>query len=326
MRNWILKWPEDISEGYEKTMETPVSTAENITIWGMGGSGIMGRIMTDISGEIGIKPVFSGGGYAVPSWVNEKTLFVLVSYSGNTEETLDSFDRAGEKKAKIVSMASGGKLMEKSVEKNYLCLEMQKGRPPRANLPQMIGMGTAICEKAGVFPSMRENVKKAALSLEKLFNERTDEIKNLAALTAQDNIFIVSPEKAKSAASRWACQINENAKKRAEALWIPEMNHNFVVGGIPKNSSFLYLVQNSSDLAKDLTARKATSDLFRDFSSGYKPFEVFFRGENYFSSYMESLAYGDYYSLCLAEILGIDPLPIEAIDRLKSFMKRGEKN
>ncbi|MBN1619244.1 SIS domain-containing protein [candidate division WOR-3 bacterium] len=326
MWNWISKWPEDIAGGYEKTMKAQVPVAEHIAIWGMGGSGIMGRIMTDISGEIGRKPVFSGGGYAVPSWIDDKTLFIPVSYSGNTEETLDSFDMAAEKKAKIISLASGGKLMEKSVERNILCLDMQKNRPPRANLPQMIGMGTAICEKSGVFPSMRENIRKASLSVEKLFDERTDEIKDLAALTAKDNIFIVSPEKVKSAASRWACQINENAKKRAEALWLPEMNHNFVVGGIPENSSLIYLIQNCSDLAKDSVRRRATSDLFRDFSQDFKPFEVHFEGEDYFSSYMESLAFGDIYSLFLAEILGVDPLPIEAIDRLKSFMSRGEKN
>lgn len=320
MRDWILAWPDDLISGYKKAESLHVTESDTVVFWGMGGSGIVGKIFSDVANETGKKPVFSGGGYGVPDWICGKTLFIPVSYSGNTEETLESFEKALAKKANVLPMFSGGKLGAESINNGLLSVKMQSGRAPRANLPEMIGIAAALCEKSGVLPSMEKMILDAASAVERLLSERKDEMKELAQNTAGAEIYAVSSEKIKSVSTRWACQINENAKKMAEALWLPEMNHNFVVGGVPRDAVFIYLVQVCLDKPGSRKRRTATSELMKESSENFKSFEILFTGNDYFSSYMEALAFGDLYSTYLAETLEIDPLPITAIDKLKSLL------
>lgn len=323
MWDWINAWPVDLKKGYFKTGELELTGIGSVIFWGMGGSGMVGKIMADMSSEMGSKPVFSSGGYSLPNWISEDDLFIPVSYSGNTEETLESFDKAVLKRVRLISMSSGGKLAQRAGANNFINLPLQEGRAPRADLPEMLGISLSICEKAGVFYSMADKLERAVSSAVSVLEERKREIKELAQKTFGSNLYIIAPEKMKSVSYRWVCQINENSKKRAQGLWLPEMNHNFVVGGVPENSVFIYLVQKISDDEKNQKRRQGTSALMKEMAENFTFFEIELAGEDYFSSYVESLVCGDLYSYFLAEFLDVDPLPISAIDKLKSFMISG---
>ena len=107
---------------------------DSIMILGMGGSAITGLLMKDLLKTDVDIPIHVNQGYDIPKWVNNKTLIIACSYSGNTEETLDSFEKCHQKNAKIIGFTTGGKLFELVEEYEWEYVLMPKGLQPRAAL------------------------------------------------------------------------------------------------------------------------------------------------------------------------------------------------
>src|SRR5210317_1866579 len=91
---------------------------ENVLICGLGGSGIAGSVVKDLVHDELKIPLVLCKDYHIPAFVNQKTLVIVSSYSGNTEETLSAFKQAYEKKAEIAVISSGGNLLEFAKDKN----------------------------------------------------------------------------------------------------------------------------------------------------------------------------------------------------------------
>ena len=85
---------------------------QNVLITGLGGSGIGGTIVSELTAKECLVPITTNKGYDVPNFINENTLVICSSFSGNTEETLEAFEKAKAKNAEIACVSSGGKLLE----------------------------------------------------------------------------------------------------------------------------------------------------------------------------------------------------------------------
>ncbi|MBL7917521.1 MAG: bifunctional phosphoglucose/phosphomannose isomerase, partial [Bacteroidia bacterium] len=115
----------------EKAIITSGNKISNVIITGLGGSGIGGTILTELVDNCPV-PVIINKGYFLPSFVNETTLVIVSSYSGNTEETLQAFQDALSKKAQIICVTSGGKILELAKQNHLEFIEIPGGFPPRS--------------------------------------------------------------------------------------------------------------------------------------------------------------------------------------------------
>ena len=138
MENYILQFPENMVEAIDigtKAIENfKPAEVESVVIAGLGGSGIGGKIVSQLVWDKCTVPISLVNDYRIPSWVNEHTLFVATSYSGNTEETLSALGEAIQNNARIAAITAGGKLNLLCRERKLNCIEIPSGQPPRTSL------------------------------------------------------------------------------------------------------------------------------------------------------------------------------------------------
>ncbi len=134
VENFSKQLSDAISIGSNAKLTPSKNGISNVLICGLGGSGIGGSIVSELVVGYANVPINVTKGYFIPSYVNENTLVIASSYSGNTEETLNCVELAAAKHAKIVSVTSGGKLLDISKEKGYDHIVVPGGMPPRACL------------------------------------------------------------------------------------------------------------------------------------------------------------------------------------------------
>src|SRR5688572_24311408 len=128
-------------------------TFSNVVISGLGGSGIGGTIIRDLSSRYANIPIVVNKEYSIPAFVDSHTLFIASSYSGDTEETLAATELAHTRKAKIICITSGGKLAALAKSNGYDVLLIPGGSPPRANLGYSLTQLVSIFSTMGLVPA-----------------------------------------------------------------------------------------------------------------------------------------------------------------------------
>ena len=138
MQKLVKDFPQQLKEAIEIGQKAKLkglnNGIQNVLISGLGGSGIGGTIVVELTSKECKVPITVNKGYFIPEFVNEKTLVIISSYSGNTEETLEAFEQALAKKATVVCVSSGGKVIETAKEKGLDYILIPGGKPPRACL------------------------------------------------------------------------------------------------------------------------------------------------------------------------------------------------
>lgn len=292
---------------------------QNIVISGMGGSSIGGNLLSSILRYRSQIPLFINNTYDIPAFINEHTLFIASSYSGNTEETISALQYAALSKAKIVCICSGGKMMELAAQNQWDIIVLPSGyASPRACLGFSLVAQAFVLHHLGIIESKITDEFQCALDL---LSFEQDEIKKIAykmAVAMQDKIPVLyTNDDYLSIAIRWRQQLNENAKKMCWTNALPEMNHNEIIGwigGIP-NSILVFLrykedhkrIQKRIELTKNILA-----------SQSDKSIEIFAKGKNPTERLIYMVHLGDWLSLYLAELNNIEPTEIKAIDFLKN--------
>ncbi len=125
---------EAIEIGQKASLSPCDKTLQNIVITGLGGSGIGGRIVAQLVQENANLPIFINNNYTLPGFVNEKTLVIVSSYSGNTEETLAAMKQALSKGAEVACITSGGEVNELAKTHHLNVINIPGGNPPRTML------------------------------------------------------------------------------------------------------------------------------------------------------------------------------------------------
>ncbi|MEM3957537.1 MAG: bifunctional phosphoglucose/phosphomannose isomerase [Thermoproteota archaeon] len=298
---------------------------KEIIVCGMGGSAIGGDLFKDLSQSILPLCISVVRDYNLPKYVGESSLVVAVSYSGNTEETLESFKQAYERGSRIIAIASNG-LLEKACSKLKIpFLGVPSGYTPRSALPLLFIPLLKIAEEIG-FPLVGEGELVEAQRLVEAYNlSLTPEnplsrnpAKQLAARLHEKLPIIYSMGHLKSVALRYKDQINENAKMRAMCDQLPEANHNEVEAWEKIDfKELLHVVFIDSRfknpyLAESINQLVSTIEKEGVGLSIVKPL-----GETMLEEMLSAIILGDWVSYYLAILRGVDPAPVKLISELK---------
>ena len=204
----------------------------SIVFCGLGGSAISGDLLSDyLAGELKL-PLNVVREYNLPSYVNDNSLIIISSYSGNTEETISFFEQAIKKNCSIVVITSGGKIWEEANKNKIPIIKIESGFQPRYVLGLSFFSLLKLMQELG-YANEENNVKKIINLWEKRGKENSEE-KNYSLHIAEQLVgfipVIYTSEFLSSAGYRLKCQLNENSKLHAFHHILPEMNHNEIIG------------------------------------------------------------------------------------------------
>lgn len=308
---------------------TPSRPIYEVIVAGMGGSGLAAKAYK-VFGDLYV-PFEVIQDYDLPDRVTANTLLICSSYSGNTEETLSVIEQAldleGPHEAPmIVVVASGGKLLDLARQHNLPYIELPSGYQPRFTLGYQYRALAEIFENTplkdkGVerLESNVNNVKDAIKNWLPDVPTDQNEAKKLAHELAGSSVVIYSSAAFVSVAYKWKISINENAKNVAWYGVYPEFNHNEFLGWSSHPVDKPYKVVNLiSNL--DHPQIQKRFDVTEKMLSGKKPSAevVNLQGESMLQQMIYGTTFGDFVSLYLALLNGLNPSPVDLIEKLKA--------
>ncbi len=304
----------------------------NIIVTGLGGSAIGGDILRTYGLLKANIPVMVNRDYDMPGYVNQDSLVLAVSYSGNTEETLSAYRQAVKQGAAVVAVTSGGKLAEMAEHDGCAALKVPGGLSPRAATGYLFApLALALQDLdivAGATLDLEETVEVLQTVREKIHSgvELPDNPARIIARELKDNLPVIwgSSMHTEIAAMRWKAQINENAKAPAYFNIFPELNHNEIVGfDAPADllkRMVVVMLRDPGDHPRVQRRMQITRSIIEN--KVKKVIEIESQGKSFLAKFY-SLAYiGDYTSFYLALEYGINPTPVETIDYLKAELAK----
>ena len=305
---------------------------DSIIIAGMGGSAMAGDIVQSVFYDRFPCPVQVVRGYNLPKNAGKRSLIFILSYSGNTEETLSVFKEALSKKCQVISITSGGQIGELSEAKKVRSVLIPKGLPPRSALPYMLVPMLHILDEAGGFAGLVKESQKAASLLKRVqikYRMGNPLNKNKAkkvALSLKDKIPLVlgSFMVTGAASYRWKTQLSENSKVTAINNVFPELNHNELVNlGLKNNRKFKFFaifLRDKADNKRVQLRFDITKGLLTN--GACQVYEIWADGSSKLEKILSLVYLGDYVSVYLALLSGNDPTPVDAIEDLKKALAK----
>lgn len=330
MAEFLYSLPEQFQQSVSMEINIPESYYKkhsSIVVTGLGGSAIGGDILKSYAFSQANLPVVVNRDYHIPAFVDSNTLFFAVSYSGNTEETLNAYEEAVAKGAAIICITSGGKLSEWAKRDGNVVIKVPSGLVPRAAVGYLFAPLALVMEKLALVHGATAELEETAKVLRQLrakINPDIDITENKARIIAgqlKDSLPIIwgTTNLTETAVLRWKAQLNENAKCPAYYNVFPELNHNEIVGfeapaDLIANTSIIML--QDYDDGKQIKKRMAvTADIIKDKVKNI--IEVNSEGNSFLARFFSLIYLGDYVSFYLALEYGINPTPVEVIDYLK---------
>ena len=221
----IQNFPKHIQNSLKNIKDDNLNLEEvgKVVIAGMGGSAIAGLILKDLFPEM---EIVVERNYFPNTPIDEYTLVIICSYSGNTEEALSYYDYAVRLTDHALVVTTGGELLKKAKSDNIKFHLLPKGYPPRSALGFALTFLISLFDKEGVSNVDFECLKSFAEES----SSRKSEVYTLAKKIHKTMPIIVTEEDLSSIGFRLKCQLNENSKMLSYNITIPEMNHNEIIG------------------------------------------------------------------------------------------------
>jgi len=310
----------------------PKQDFTKILFSGMGGSSIGADLVRSYLYFESKLPILVFREYDLPNFVDDKTLVFIISYSGNTEETISAYQQAKEKNASIIIISSGGILKEYALKEKITFIEIPKDLPPRASLGYLSIIPLCILARLGLIKEVDNLIKELIEDLTKLKEKinpkrglKENPAKYIASKIFNKIVFIYSASvNFDVCAVRLRCQLNENAKCLASSHFFPEMNHNEIVGWQnPKKmfKNFIVLLLRDNLVHPRVNKRiEITKQIFK--KEEIEIIELYSEGRNLLSRIFSLIYMGDFLSFYLAILYQIDPTPVERITYLKNELAK----
>ncbi|MGI8793813.1 MAG: bifunctional phosphoglucose/phosphomannose isomerase [Acidimicrobiales bacterium] len=304
---------------------------ENVVVLGMGGSGIAGDILLATAAPFMPVPVVVVKGYELPAFVGEGSLVIAISFSGNTEETIEAATEAAMQGAKMAVVASGGELTSLADGWGAPVVSVPTSIPqPRAAIGALAIPPLSILEQVGLFPGASQWIDLAVSQLQRRRDRLVrdgNEAEQLARRIGRTfPIVHGGGAVGAAAAQRWKTQVNENAK--APAFWAaqPELCHNEVCGwgqhgDVTRQTMTLVALRHDGEHPQVMRRFELVFDLVREVVAGIE--EVRAEGEGDLAQLFDLILLGDFVSLHMAAQEGIEPGPVPALVDLKQRLKHG---
>jgi glucose/mannose-6-phosphate isomerase len=290
----------------------------------MGGSAIGGALALAALGDRACRPIAAARGYELPPWTTPDTAVLCSSYSGDTEETLACYEAARALGAPRAVVTTGGRLAEEARADGVPVIPLPGGFLPRASVSYGTVAALEVAALCGAAPSMRSEIDVAAAHVEELAAEWGPDApeqslaKEMARGLHATIPVIAGAGPTAAVAYRWKTQINENSGCPAFAHELPELDHNEILGweGAAELGRFSAVFLDDSDLHPRVRQRiTLTRALIEE--SAAATFVVASRGESRTERVLSLVLLGDLVSIYMSVLRGVDPSPMELIDRLK---------
>ena len=321
-------------------------TCRRILFCGMGGSAIAGDLVQPLlRGQQVSLTVWRD--YGLPHWAAKEDLVIGASYSGNTEETLSALEAARSLGCPVLGVSSGGTLKTLAGEgegTGFPLVELPGGFPPRAALGHGLGALLHILAACGVIPDPAAEIAEVCRLLREASTrclapwsgpdfsgpsaapgDNLPVHEMARSLTGRIPVIYTAGPEAHGSGNRWKAQLNENGKLPACLAPFPELNHNDLVGWSLSESlrtRFVLVILESGSLDPRSRIRvDATRKLLAgEFSAIHR---IVAQGDTPLARILSLVQYGDFLSVHLAHLAGVDPLPVDRIERLKKILSQG---
>jgi glucose/mannose-6-phosphate isomerase len=302
------------------------SSINDIVLTGLGGSAIAGDLLRSyLAPELDV-PFMVNRHYLLPQFVGGKSLVIVSSYSGNTEETISAHRDARKRRAKVLCISSGGETQRLAKKFRQPLITIPRGLPPRAALGYSFFPLLLSLVKLKFIRSRDKDIRETMIALERQGRRYNSlDPKRNPALQLAQRLYgklpiVYSPADRLDAVNlRWRGQLEENAKLLAYGNVLPEMNHNELVGWkvlrrLMSEMAVIFL-RDRSDHKRIALRMDLTKGIVSEFAAGAT--EVWSEGKSGLARMFSLIYLGDWVSYYVAMLNGIDPTPVKVIDYLK---------
>jgi len=313
------KWHKIASESYLNSKEiTDFGKIDHIIFAGMGGSGTVSDVFSSILSKTNLH-VSVVKGYLLPNTVNQNTLVIVTSVSGNTEETLTILNEAREKKCKIIGFSSGGKMEEYCNKHNIEFRKINEVHSPRASLVSFVY--TVLKNLEPILPIKKTDILDSINQLEYLQSKikssnlnETNPALNLAKWISGIPL-VYFPSGLKTASVRFKNSLQENAKQHVIVEDVIEACHNGIVSWEKESNIKPILIEGHDDYVKTKERWNILKEFFD--TKGIDYYEIKSVQGGILAKTMVLIYLLDYSSIYFALLNKIDPSPVNSIDFIK---------
>jgi len=326
IQGFTTQLKEALKIGRAVTLLDKDTDIRNVLITGMGGSGIGANLINSFAFNQIMVPITVFKGYDIPSFVNNHTLFIACSYSGNTEETVATLRKAMHKQAQIICITSGGEMLQLAKENNHSCIQLPAGYDsPRAMIGfMMVALLFSLHAVNLIESAFIKQIEDAIKYLDSQADSIQVEAEGIAKKLVGKLPIIYCDVHLIGVATRFQQQLNENAKQIAHVNTFPEMNHNEIEGwkfpeNIIKLIQVIYL--RSSNEHKRVKKRlEICREIFE--KSSCSVIDISPHGVSILEQYLYLIHLTDWISYFVAKKNNVDPTEIEIINYLKSELDK----
>jgi len=318
-----------------QTLPLPAQQSSHVScvvISGMGGSAIGADLLAAYCAETCPVPVIVHRDYGLPAFARgPETLFIASSHSGDTEETLDSFDQALKAGCTTLAICTGGLLAKRALAAGVPVWEFEHGGQPRAAVGFSFGLLLALFARLGIIPPQDGIVSETVAAMERSRQHFRAEVptaqnppKRYAGQLMGRLVTLVAAGYLAPVARRWKTQINELAKAAATFEILPEADHNTLQGLMfPENTLNAHSMTLFLRAPSDHPRNRLRSDLTRQafLLEGLNTDFTDARGESPLAHMWTLILFGDYMAFYLAIAYGVDPTPVPALASLKETLR-----
>jgi glucose/mannose-6-phosphate isomerase len=313
------RWPEIAKNAYNSDLELINFTdIDHIVFSGMGGSGTIGDLFSSLLSKTNIHTTVVKG-YELPKTVDENTLVVVTSVSGNTVETLSILKSTHKKNCKLICFSSGGMMESFCIKNNILYRKISKIHSPRASFPNFFYSILKILNS--IIPINKQEIIQSISLLENLSQKisslnLSETNPSLDLANWIDGIPVIYyPWGLQTTAIRFKNSLQENAKTHAMIENIIESGHNGIVSWERPSGMVPILIEGTDDHTKTKERWEIMRQYFDENNIKYK--EIFSVNGGVLSKILCLIYLLDYASIYHTIRLGIDPSPIKSIDFIK---------
>ena len=335
MLDAVMALPEQVARAVQDatgTGDLPSRTGiENVVVLGMGGSGIAGDLLIHVAGPFMPIPVVVVKSYVLPAFVSDATLVFAVSFSGDTEETIEATSEAALQGARIVVVSQGGQLGKLAEAWGVPFVRVPDTIPvPRAGIGALAIPPLVILEEMGMFPGASHWIASAVDQLRRRRDELARDGSAAEALAARIGrtipVVFGGGGVATVAALRWKTQFNENAKVPAFWNTQPELCHNEVCGwgqhgDLTRQAVTLINLRHEDEHPQMPRRFELVAELLEEVVASVE--EVHAEGEGGLAQLFDLVLMGDLVSTHLALREGVDPGPTPALSHVKDGLFPG---
>lgn len=328
MLDSIERLPKQVEQAWNETQELYIPNrlldVNSVAIFGMGGSSLGGRIIHSVFGDQLTFPFTVTTESSVAPHINETTLAILVSYSGNTEEVLRVAEEIEDYTTKIIVITTGGKLAQVAEHKQWVRHVIKPihnpSQQPRAGLGYLLTSQLGLLSKTHLLEIKQDMVRLAAQHVEAMQAALSDSAHHAAAQINEGIIAFVGAEFLSGNVIAVTNQTIENSKMLSVALLIPEMNHNYleVLCSNFEHSTRPYVLFLHSQLysRRNQQRLEVLSGLLTKDNVPFSSFTPL--SSTKLSQSLEVLVWGSYFSYHLALKNSVHPVSIPCIDKFKA--------